>query len=131
MKTLSKLILLGSILLTTQGALARDNSIVELTNSNYLSKLLKSDKPVLVKFWASWCRPCRTMTPKFHKAANTFKDKVTFAEVNVDTQKQVAQRYQIRSLPTMILFKKDKIINKTVGSLSQKQIEAFVKRSLK
>ncbi|MBA1421615.1 MAG: thioredoxin [Epsilonproteobacteria bacterium] len=109
MKTLSKLILLGSILLTTQGALARDNSIVELTNSNYLSKLLKSDKPVLVKFWASWCRPCRTMTPKFHKAAHTFKGKVTFAEVNVDTQKQVATRYQIRSLPTMILFKKDNL----------------------
>jgi len=131
MKTLSKLILLGSILLTTPHALAKDNSIVTLTNSNYLSKLLKSDKPVLVKFWASWCRPCRTMTPKFEKAAHTFKGKVTFAEVNVDTQKQLAQRYQVRSLPTMILFKKDKIINKTVGSLSQKQIEAFVKKSLK
>jgi len=131
MKTLSKLILLGSILFTTQSAIARDNSIVELTNSNYLTKLLKSDKPILVKFWASWCRPCRTMTPKFHNAAKTFKGKVTFAEVNVDKQKQVAARYQIHSLPTMILFKKDKIINKTVGSLSQKQIEAFVKNSLK
>jgi len=131
MKTLSKLILLGSILLTTQSTLAKDNNIVEFTNSNYLSKLLKSDKPVLVKFWASWCRPCRMMTPKFHQAAHTFKGKVTFAEVNVDTQKQVAQRYRIRSLPTMILFKKDKIINKIVGSLSQKQIEAFVKKSLK
>jgi len=131
MKTLSKLILLGSILLTTQSTLARDNSIIELTNSNYLSKLLKSDTPVLVKFWASWCKPCRTMTPKFHNAAKTFKGKVTFAEVNVDTQKQVAARYQIRSLPTMILFKKDKIINKTVGSLSQKQIEAFVKNSFR
>ena len=131
MKTLSKLILLGSILFTTQSAIARDNSIVELTNSNYLTKLLKSDKPILVKFWASWCRPCRTMTPKFHNAAKTFKGKVTFAEVNVDKQKQVAARYQIHSLPTMILFKKDKIINKTVGSLSQKQIESFVKNSLK
>ncbi len=131
MKILSKLILLGSILLTTQSAIARDNSIVELTDSNYLSKLLKSDKPVLVKFWASWCRPCRRMTPEYHKAAHTFKGKVTFAEVNVDTQKQVAQRYQIRSLPTMILFKKDKIVNKSIGSLKQKQIEAFVKKSLK
>ncbi|PTB83863.1 thioredoxin [Sulfurovum lithotrophicum] len=131
MKTLSKLILLGSILLTTQSTLARDNSIVELTNSNYLSKLRKSDKPVLVKFWAPWCKPCRTMTPKFHNAARTFKGKVTFAEVNVDKQKQLSRRYRIRSLPTMILFKKDKIINKTVGSLSQKQIEAFVKNSLR
>lgn len=131
MKTLTKLILLGSLLFTSQHALAKDNRLLELTNSNYLSKLLKSDKPVLVKFWASWCRPCRTMTPKYLNAAQAFKGKVTFAEVNVDTQRQVAQRYQVRSLPTMILFKKDKIINKTVGSLSQKQIEAFVKKSLK
>ena len=131
MKILSKLILLGSILLSTQSAIAKDNSVVEFTNTNYLSKLLKSERPVLVKFWASWCRPCRNMAPKFHQAAHTFKGKVTFAEVNVDEQKQVAQRYQIHSLPTMILFKKDKIINKTVGSLSQKQIESFVKNSLK
>ena len=131
MKTLHKLTLLGFILLSTQTAMAKDNTILTLTNSNYLSKLLTSDKPVLVKFWASWCRACRTMTPKFHSAAKTLKGKVTFAQLNVDEQKQVAARYQIRSLPTMILFNKDKILNKTVGSLSQKQIEAFVKNSLK
>ena len=131
MKTLLKLILLGSILLTTQSALARDNSLLELTNSNYLSKLLTSDKPVLVKFWASWCGPCKKMTPEYHKAAAAFKGKVTFAEVNVDRQKQVSQVYQIRSIPTLILFRKNKIINRTAGSLNKKQIEAFVKNSLK
>ncbi len=131
MKTLHKLILIGSLLLSTQSLMAKDNTIVTLTNSNYLSKLLTSDKPVLVKFWASWCGPCRTMNPKFHNAAKTFKGKVMFAQLNVDEQKQVAQRYQVRALPTMILFKKGKIINKTVGSLSQKQIEVFVKKSLK
>lgn len=130
MKRLHKLILIGSILLTTQTAMAKDNTIVTLTNSNYLSKLLTSDKPVLVKFWASWCRPCRTMTPKFHQAAGTFKGKVTFAQLNVDEQKQVAQRYQIRSLPTMILFKKGKVVARKVGSLSQKNIEAFARTAL-
>lgn len=130
MKTLSKLILIGSLLLSTQGLNAKDNTILTLTNSNYLSKLLTSDKPVLVKFWASWCRPCRTMTPKFHQAALTLQGKVIFAQLNVDEQKQVAQRYQIRSLPTMILFKKGKVISRKIGSLSQKNIEAFAKTAL-
>jgi thioredoxin-like negative regulator of GroEL len=70
------------------------------------------------------------MTPKFHKAARTLKGKVTFAQLNVDEQKQVAQRYQIRSLPTMILFKKGKVVARKVGSLSQKNIEAFAKTAL-
>lgn len=130
MKTLSKLILLGSILLTPQLALAQNSHIVTLTNANYLSTLLKSDKPVLVKFWAPWCRYCAKMTPEFNKAAQTFNGKVTFAEVNTDTQQQVAQRYQIRSLPTIILFKKNKVVGRVSGFLSQKQIEAFVKKSL-
>jgi thioredoxin len=131
MKTLSKLILLGSILFTTQSVFAKEESrIVTLTNTNYLSILRKSDKPVLVKFWAPWCRYCVKMAPEFHKAAATFRGKVTFAEVKTDTQMQVSRRYQIRSLPTIILFKKDKVIGRSSGFLSQKQIEAFVKRSL-
>ena len=131
MKTLFKLILLGSILLTTQSAMAKDNTILELTTTNYKSKLLRSNKPILVKFWAPWCRPCRKMTPEFKKAARTFAGKVTFAELNVDEQSQVASIYRVRSIPTMILFKKDKVIKKSVGSLNQKQIEAFIKSALK
>jgi len=131
MKILIKTLLIGCILLATQSLSAKEIQLLKLTNTNYLSKLLKSDKPVLVKFWASWCKPCRTMTPEYHKAAQALKGKVTFAEVNVDIQKQVAQVYRVHNLPTMILFKKNKIINKTVGSLSQNQIEAFVKNSLK
>ena len=121
---------MGSLLFTTQFACAKNSRIVTLTNTNYLSVLLKSDKPVLVKFWAPWCRYCVKMSPEFQKAATALNGKVTFAEVNTDRQQQVSQRYRIRSLPTLILFKKNKVIGRSSGFLSQKQIEAFVKKSL-
>jgi thioredoxin len=130
MKTLLKIFLLGMLILNTQTLLAQDKNIVALTNSNYLSKLLKSDKPTVVKFWASWCRACTAMTPEYEKASIALKGKVNFASVNVDTQGQVAQTYQIHALPTIILFKKDKVIQKFVGSLSQTEIEDFIKSNL-
>ncbi len=131
MKIFYTLLLLGSIALSSTSLVAKEHSLLKLTNSNYLNKLLTSDKPVLVKFWASWCGPCKRMTPEYHKAAATFKGKIIFAEVNIDEQKQLSQIYQVRSIPTLILFKKNKIINRTSGSLNKKQIEAFVKNSLK
>ena len=131
MKIFYTLLLLGSIALSSTSLVAKEHSLLKLTNSNYLNKLLTSDKPVLVKFWASWCGPCKRMTPEYHKAAATFKGKIIFAEVNIDEQKQLSQIYQVRSIPTLILFKKNKIINRTSGSLNKKQIESFVKNALK
>lgn len=130
MKKLTTLLLFGAILFNTPALIAQDKNIVVLTDSNYLSTLLKSDKPTLVKFWASWCRACTVMTPEFDKASKSLKGKVNFASVNVDAQGQVASRYQIRSLPTIILFKKDKIIQQSVGSMSQAEIEAFIKSNI-
>lgn len=126
MKTYIKALLLGAILIT-QPATAKEN-IQTLTDENYLSVLLKSDKPTLVKFWAPWCRACTKMTPEFKKASETMKGKVNFAQVNVDEQESVSDIYQIRSLPTIILFKKDKIIKKSVGSRNQESIEKFIKK---
>jgi thioredoxin len=131
MKKILIYILLGFLLTLTQPVAAKENTIVEFTDSNYLSKLLTSDKPVLVKFWAPWCRACKKMSPEYNKAAQTMKGKVVFAKVNVDTQKQLSQIYQIRGIPALILFEKNKMVNKHVGSLKQEQIEGFVKHSLK
>jgi len=127
MKKLLKALLLGAILFNTQILLAQNKNIVALTDANYLSHLLKSDKPTVIKFWASWCRACTVMTPEFDKASKALKGKVNFASVDVDAQGEVASKYQIRSLPTIILFKKDKIIQKSVGSMSQAEIEDFIK----
>jgi len=130
MKTLLKTLLLGAILLNTSSLIAKDQGITTLTNSNYLSKLLKSDKPTLVKFWAPWCRACTVMAPEFDKVAKALKGKINFASVNVDNQEQVASVYQIQSLPTIILFKKNKAIAQSIGSLSQEEIKAFINNNI-
>jgi thioredoxin 1 len=129
MKKLIKILLIGCTLLATQH-LSANESLVQLNATNYLSTLLKSKKPVVIKFWAPWCRPCRKMTPKYKKAAKSFKGKVLFTELNIDTYKDVARRYSVRGIPTMILFKNGKIVNRSTGSLNQKAIEAFIKSSL-
>ena len=108
---------------------ANDGTIKHLTSSNYLSTLITSKKPVVVKFWAPWCRPCRKMTPEYEKAARTLKDKVVFAELNVDRYKDVSNIYGIHRIPTLIIFKDNKIIKKISGGMKQKNIEAFVKSS--
>ena len=129
MKKLMKTLLIGCILLTTQN-LSANQGLVHLTATNYLSKIRTSKVPVLVKFWAPWCKPCRKMTPEYKKAASTFKGKVLFTELNIATYKNIASRYRIRSIPTMILFKNAKIIKRSRGSLKQKGIEAFVRSAL-
>lgn len=130
MKKLSKIILTVCLLLTTQNLSAGGNGLVELTATNYLSVLIKSKKPVLVKFWAPWCKPCRKMTPEYKKAAKSFAGKVVFAELNIDKYNNVSKIYGVQGIPALILFKNNKIINRTKGSLKQKRIEAFVKSSL-
>ncbi len=129
MKKIIKTLFIGCVLLISHNLFANEE-LLQLTATNYLSTLLKSKQPVIIKFWAPWCRPCRKMTPEYKKAAQTFKGKVRFTELNIDTYKNVANRYSVHSIPTMILFKNGKIINRLTGSLNQKGIETFVKSSL-
>lgn len=130
MKRFYKILLTLSILFTTQPLLAKSNQVKQLTASNTLSTLIKSKKPVVIKFYAPWCKPCRNMTPKYKKAAQKFAGKVMFAELNIDQHKSVASKYRVRSIPTLILFKNNKIIKRSTGSLSQKGIENFVTSGL-
>ena len=130
MNKLIKTLLIGCTLLATQNLSANEEDLIQLTATNYLSKLITSKTPVLIKFWAPWCRPCRKMTPEYKKAAQSFNGKVLFTELNIDAYPEVTSRYNIRSIPTIILFKNTKIIKRATGSLDQKGIEAFVKSSL-
>ena len=115
---------------TTQQLSANSNQLKQLTARNTLSTLIKSKQPILIKFWAPWCKPCKKMTPKYKKAAQKFTGKVIFAELNIDNHPSVASKYRVRSIPTLILFKNNKIIKRSTGSLSQQGIENFVHSGL-
>ena len=75
-----------------------------------------STKPVLVDFWAEWCPPCRLMAPTFARLAATYGDEISFAKVNVDELPEVAEKYCIRSIPTLLLLREGKVLEKLVGA---------------
>jgi thioredoxin 1 len=91
-------------------------NIVLLTDGDFDEKVLKSDKPVLVDFFANWCGPCKMIAPYLDNLADEYKDKVTIAKLDVDQNGQSAMKYGVRGIPTMILFKNGKQEEVIVGA---------------
>jgi thioredoxin 1 len=100
------------------------------TDANFEGEVLKSDKPVLVDFWAPWCGPCKTIGPVVEEIAGQFKDSVKVMKLNVDDNQKTALNYAVRSIPTIILFKDGKVLDTLIGLVPQQRLEDFVKKSL-
>jgi thioredoxin 1 len=100
------------------------------TDAAFDSDVLKSDKPVLVDFWAEWCGPCRMMTPTIDAIATDYEGKAKVGKMNVDDNGQTAMRFQIRGIPALLLFKGGKIVDQRVGAVGksdlQKMLDAHV-----
>ena len=99
---------------------------IAVDDSNFDQMVLKSDMPVLVDFWAAWCGPCRMVAPVVEELAKEYEGKITFAKVDVDQNAKTAGRYGIRSIPTLLLFKKGEPVSNIVGF----RPKAELKRSL-
>jgi thioredoxin 1 len=102
-------------------------SVMEVGDQDFEQKVLKSDKPVVVDFWAPWCMPCRMVGPILEELSGTFSGEVSFAKVNVDECPQVAVHFNIRTIPTIMIFKSGECIDTIVGASPKEYFENKVK----
>ncbi|MBV8819945.1 MAG: thioredoxin [Acidobacteriaceae bacterium] len=92
---------------------------LNFTDGNFESEVLKSEIPVLVDFWAEWCGPCRMMTPTIDAIANDFAGRVKVGKVNVEEAGATSERYRVRNIPTLLLFKDGKVVESQVGAVGK------------
>ena len=103
--------------------------IIEITNANFDEKVVKSEKPVLIDFWAEWCGPCRMLAPTVDAIA-TERDDIKVGKINVDVEQELCVKFEIDSIPTLIILKEGEIAGKLVGYNSKIIVETFIDKTI-
>lgn len=102
---------------------------LEITDANF-SEIIKSDKPVLVDFWAEWCGPCKILGPVVDRLAESYEGKAIIGKVDVDMNPETAMKFGIRSIPTLLLFKDGEIVDKVIGAVPAVVLEEKLQKQL-
>jgi thioredoxin 1 len=102
------------------------SNTLTFTDTAFDSDVLKSEVPVLVDFWAEWCGPCRQMTPTIDALASQYDGKVKIGKLNVDDNGQTAMRYNVRSIPTLLLFKGGQVVEQRVGAMGKGDVQKMI-----
>lgn len=100
---------------------------ITITKENFGNEVINSDKPVLIDFWAAWCGPCKMLSPVISEIAEEYDGWVKVGKINVDEQPELASKFNIVSIPTVMVFKGGKVINTSVGYKKKKEIAALLK----
>ena len=109
---------------------SKTKGITHLTTNSWDNDVLKSDLPVLVDFWAEWCGPCRMVGPALEQLSHIMNGKIKVTKLNVDENQEIAMKYGIRSIPSLLLFRDGKEIARTVGAASKEAYQKFIEQSL-
>jgi len=105
-------------------------NVITITETNFQSELVESKLPVLIDFWAPWCGYCTKLTPIFDELSAEMGEKVKFAKINVDENRAIAQQYNVMSLPTMLLIKEGKEVQRLMGFMPKATIVSKIEPSL-
>lgn len=103
--------------------------VIHVSDDEFEAQVLKSDKPVLLDFWAPWCGPCRSITPILEELAAEM-DNIKICKVNIDDNTVWASKYQVMSIPTLLLFKNGEYVAKQVGALRKPDLKAFIESNI-
>ena len=106
------------------------SNAIDISDANFDSEVLKSDKPVLIDFWAEWCGPCKVLGPVIDEVAEDYSDRVKFVKLNIDNNPSNTQKFGIRGIPTLLLFKNGEKIDTSVGVLSKSELASFIDKNL-
>ena len=102
--------------------------VLNVSDKSFEMEVLKSDMPVLVDFWATWCAPCRAIAPIVEEMAETFSGKIKVAKMNVDENPSTHGKYGVRGIPTLVLFKNGEVVDQVVGAVPKSQIKGLIEK---
>jgi len=100
---------------------------VAVTKSNFDAEVIKSEVPVVADFWAEWCGPCRMIAPVLKQLAQEYKDRIKIAKIDVDKEGELAEKYNIVSIPTILVFNKGEVVKQQIGAVPRPILEKMIK----